>query len=316
VQKLICSYCGKEYKASYVPKVPYCSTECRKRDNTKVCPVCGKAFMPHRKTQMYCSKKCADEQRHQESSARRTRTCEVCGKEFVMPHPSGKARRGEIRAGMFCSNKCRGKWQAKQANGCVSPEDPFKKKYGFKEGACCRLYIRRCPHCGELFARGKKRKFCSDECGRNYWLPGGVGYEEELKRMREEYEPKPKTKQTCKQCGNSFMGHTTESYCSDICRRKAKQGRKAKRRAEKAGVYYEPVDPLKVFKRDGWRCQLCGKKLKPKHRGTYRDDAPELEHIIPWAQGGEHSYRNTQLACRKCNEEKGSEEMGQLRLFG
>lgn len=72
----------------------------------------------------------------------------------------------------------------------------------------------------------------------------------------------------------------------------------------------------KVFQRDGWRCQLCGKKLNPKHRGTYKDDAPELDHIIPWAAGGEHSYRNTQLACRKCNEEKGSEEMGQLRLFG
>ena len=110
MQKLICSYCGKEYKASYVPKVPYCSTECRKRDNTKVCPVCGKAFMPHRKTQMYCSKKCADEQRHQESSARRTRTCEVCGKEFVMPHPSGKANRGAVKEGRFCSRKCYGVW--------------------------------------------------------------------------------------------------------------------------------------------------------------------------------------------------------------
>lgn len=320
MQKLICSYCGKEYKASYVPKVPYCSTECRKRDNTKVCPVCGKAFMPHRKTQMYCSKKCADEQRHQESSARRTRTCEVCGKEFVMPHPSGKARRGEIRAGMFCSNKCRGKWQAKQANGCVSPEDPFKKKYGFKEGACCRLYIRRCPHCGELFARGKKRKFCSDECGRNYWLPGGVGYEEELKRMREEYEPQIKTEKICGQCGNLFMGHNRDRYCSETCRQRARRLIKRysnsnilRLHAEANGKRFNPID---VLVRDGWRCQLCGKKLKPKHRGTYRDDAPELDHIIPLAQGGEHSKRNTQCACRKCNQKKGSTPRGQLLLFG
>ena len=27
---------------------------------------------------------------------------------------------------------------------------------------------------------------------------------------------------------------------------------------------------------------------------------------LPWAQGGEHSYNNTQLACRKCNVEKGT----------
>jgi endogenous inhibitor of DNA gyrase (YacG/DUF329 family) len=104
-----------------------------------------------------------------------------------MPHPSGKANRGAVKEGRFCSRKCYGVWLSEKMT------DPVKKQYGFKEGACCRLYIRRCPHCGELFARGKKRKFCSDECGRNYWLPGGVGYEEELKRMREEYEPQIKT---------------------------------------------------------------------------------------------------------------------------
>lgn len=318
MQKLSCSYCGKEYEARYITKTPYCSRECRKRDKTKVCPVCGKSFISpgQRRSQVYCSKKCAYEQKHRESAAKRTRICEICGKEFVMRSMSGKANRGEIRAGIFCSIKCRGKWQSKQRNGCILPEDPFKKKYGFKEGAYCRLHIIRCPYCGELFVRRKKRKFCSDECKKNYWSPGGVGYEEAVKQKREKYEPKIKTEKTCSQCGNLFIGYDRDVFCSDICRQRAKQERKAKRRAEKLNVYYEPVNPLKVFERDGWRCQLCGKKLKPKHRGTTRDDAPELDHIIPWAAGGEHSYRNTQCACRKCNQEKSAHPLGQLRLFG
>jgi 5-methylcytosine-specific restriction endonuclease McrA len=32
--------------------------------------------------------------------------------------------------------------------------------------------------------------------------------------------------------------------------------------------------------------------------------------------GGEHSYLNTQCACRQCNQEKGNRGGGQLRLFG
>jgi 5-methylcytosine-specific restriction endonuclease McrA len=133
--------------------------------------------------------------------------------------------------------------------------------------------------------------------------------------MRDAYKRK-QVECTCKQCGDAFMGNSRGAYCSDVCRRKAKRNQKAKRRAVKLGVYYEPVNPVKVFERDGWRCQLCRKKLSPKHKGTMRDDAPELDHIIPWAQGGEHSYRNTQLLCRKCNGEKGAQAIGQLRLFG
>jgi len=89
-----------------------------------------------------------------------------------------------------------------------------------------------------------------------------------------------------------------------------------KKRAERLGVYYEPVDPIKVFIRDGFRCQLCGKKLIREDRGTRKDIAPELDHIITWAEGGEHSYKNTQCACRKCNRIKRVNSKGQLRIFG
>lgn len=82
------------------------------------------------------------------------------------------------------------------------------------------------------------------------------------------------------------------------------------------GVKCEHVDPFRVFIRDGWRCQLCGKKLKKENRGSIKEVAPELDHIVPISRGGEHSYRNVQCACRRCNGEKGSKVLGQMRLIG
>lgn len=275
------------------------------------CKQCGKGLTSRHQTK-YCSRACMHEylgrKRKEASEAKRRRVCRVCGKEFIMHHPSGKANRGEVKEGQFCSRACRGKWRS----GLSMP-----KVGGYKVGEIRQIFIKTCSVCGSLFvARWANRlPLCSSECrnidskNKYYENRGAI-----LKQIRDAYEPKVR-KQTCSQCGDSFIGHDRNVYCSDICRQKAKQGRKAKRRAEKVGVYYEYVNPIKVFKRDGWRCQLCKKKLSPKHRGTIRDDAPELDHIIPWAQGGEHSYRNTQCACRKCNQEKGAREFGQLRLF-
>jgi 5-methylcytosine-specific restriction endonuclease McrA len=128
----------------------------------------------------------------------------------------------------------------------------------------------------------------------------------------------------CIICGVMFVPvygkHSWRETCSDAC--SEEQGKRRKRRktsaykARKKSKVIELFDPFDVFARDKWRCQLCGRKLKKQHRGTKRFDAPELDHIIPISKGGEHSRKNTQCACRKCNIEKGAKELGQLRLFG
>jgi 5-methylcytosine-specific restriction endonuclease McrA len=71
------------------------------------------------------------------------------------------------------------------------------------------------------------------------------------------------------------------------------------------GAKIERVDPFVVFERDGWRCQLCFDPTPKEKRGTHEDDAPELDHVVALADGGSHSYVNTQCACRRCNIEKG-----------
>lgn len=82
------------------------------------------------------------------------------------------------------------------------------------------------------------------------------------------------------------------------------------------GTQTQFVSVQRVFERDGYRCQLCGTKTLKAKRGSYHPKAPELDHIVPLAQGGEHSYRNTQCACRACNVAKRDGAGGQLLLIG
>jgi HNH endonuclease len=68
------------------------------------------------------------------------------------------------------------------------------------------------------------------------------------------------------------------------------------------------VNIEKVFDRDGWRCKNCRVRSPRYLRGTSDLRAPELDHIIPLALGGDHDYDNVQLLCRKCNGAKGKLE--------
>lgn len=70
-------------------------------------------------------------------------------------------------------------------------------------------------------------------------------------------------------------------------------------RARAVGSKIVEVVSLSVlFSRDRAVCGICFKGVK-------RADAT-MDHIVPISRGGEHSYRNTQLAHRICNCRKGA----------
>lgn len=50
-----------------------------------------------------------------------------------------------------------------------------------------------------------------------------------------------------------------------------------------------------IFRRDGYRCQYCGR----------RSDTLTLDHVIPRHRGGEHMWTNLVTACPACNRRKG-----------
>ena len=81
----------------------------------------------------------------------------------------------------------------------------------------------------------------------------------------------------------------------------------ARHRARKLNATVEQVSRAVVYERDAGRCHLCGGKVNP--RGWH------LDHIIPLARDGEHSYRNVAVSCPKCNMSKGTKGGAQLRLY-
>jgi 5-methylcytosine-specific restriction endonuclease McrA len=136
----------------------------------------------------------------------------------------------------------------------------------------------------------------------------------------------------CAICGKAVgyeMG-APKKYCSDTCikvgrrtykkteaakaiKRAAKSRRRALKRGSKQAVR---IDPIKVFDRDGWRCQICGVSTPHKLRGTHKNRAPELDHIVPLSKGGPHTWGNVQCACRECNNLKSNKSCaGQMGLF-
>jgi 5-methylcytosine-specific restriction endonuclease McrA len=56
-----------------------------------------------------------------------------------------------------------------------------------------------------------------------------------------------------------------------------------------------PVNRREVLRRDGYRCQYCG---SPKNL--------TLDHVIPRAHGGQHTWENVVTACADCNSRKGA----------
>lgn len=120
----------------------------------------------------------------------------------------------------------------------------------------------------------------------------------------------------CPECDVVFVpARSNQTCCSSTCNSKrVKRIDKQRRRARERVNVTERVEARTVFARDKWRCQLCGTRVRRGHANT--PDSPELDHIVPLAHGGSHTYENTQCLCRQCNGAKGARTCGQLRLCG
>ena len=221
-----------------------------------------------------------------------TRICQQCGIEYEK-----KPKRNANEGNMFCSRLC-----SNVHKGAI-------RHMARLDMPSSSVFFKACNHCGIGFvARRNDRLSCSDEC----------------KRLHTSRLP---SKKLCACCGKEFKPvygcggvGAAMNCCSQQCRlvikKRSHSAQNTKREAKKRCVTVELVHTFKVFDRDRWTCKLCGCKTPKAKRGTYEDNAPELDHIIPLSKGGEHSYRNTQCACRKCNANKSATPLGQLLMFG
>lgn len=147
-----------------------------------------------------------------------------------------------------------------------------------------------------------------------------------LRRIAKYVERPRIVRKACSGCGDPVLGVLGYRKLCHTCKAKARRdynktpiGRAHKKKSKairrsRVAIYTETVDPISVFDRDRWICQLCGKRTPRRLRGLVDPSAPELDHIIPLALGGAHAWFNVQCACRECNGRKGAKVLGQTGL--
>ena len=88
-----------------------------------------------------------------------------------------------------------------------------------------------------------------------------------------------------------------------------------KRRALIRNNGYEPYSITDIFKRDKYRCQICGETVAKKLKWPNPWSA-SVDHIVPIACGGADAPHNVQCAHLTCNRKKWARPLGQMRLEG
>jgi 5-methylcytosine-specific restriction endonuclease McrA len=250
-----------------------------------LCPVCGKAKPERLK---FCSKEC----NWQSMRTRPTLVCKGCGVEFL------RRRRSAKDAQLYCSKPCYLRGRKRYASKAERKKAGKALEKAARRQRLGLDQLRTCAACAAEFTpKNRSQIYCRASC---------------------KIPKRPNC--TCKRCGKEFAPDYRDKrrqFCSERCRTAAYRPVGNDRlRAKRAGVAYERIERLAVFDRDGWHCQCCGVATPKRLKGTFGDRAPELDHRVPLALGGPHTYENVQLACRKCNQAKGGKKaFGQVPLF-
>lgn len=221
-----------------------------------------------------------------------TRPCSTCGSDFSYVR-MGKPRK-------YCSERCSRRAQR-------TPKARYQKV---------------CEGCGALFPAGISfARFCGRDC-----------------YSAHRYANNPGRQFHCVQCGNPFFSRqSTASLCGEICKRDFSRklallqhermgslrtdvgqpihaARRRKRRQD-AHATGEKFTRSEIFRRDGWRCGICGTQVLRRARWPH-PKSPSIDHITPLSEGGTHTRQNVQCAHFRCNALKQDGAGGQYRLFG
>lgn len=215
-----------------------------------------------------------------------TYICQHCGKEY---HPKERDRN------KYCSRECA------FAHRAAKPREATRVI---------------CVVCGREFEGRPNRKYCSDECKKS--MQCDEARERAIQKHSSEIEPIK-----CKECGKVFIpeyGVKRRKFCSEKCAQR-NESKAPSAKMHKGSV--SKARRLRVYKRDNYVCQLCGKPLMMDKADTLgygkpHPLAPTVDHIVPcsigkqmgWSNIEINSETNLQSAHFVCNVKKGNNIVG------
>lgn len=295
-----CERCGNTFAplGRRGRKPRFCSQQCRDKYFNGLKPLldltcrgCGKAFQTVNAGQRFCSRSCAQRCRQTKLACQRTHpTCRHCGKEYRPKQPSRKT---------FCSRGCAFAW--KKARAAKKPERTVKAcavcGRGFwprvaNQTTCCRACRRQRDHDRVNAAKAAKRRLPRQ----THCLVCGKGFIASVRGLKQLY--------CCRRC------------CKKAARKRERAYYRAQNRLHAAvRSLGENINPYEIFERDGWKCQLCGRRIDRK--AVFPDYlSAVLDHIVPISKGGLHTRQNVQCAHFICNSRRSDTGPAQMLLFG
>lgn len=177
----------------------------------------------------------------------------------------------------------------------------------------------KCNICGDVFERyacsvRQKRKIRCFNCERE-----ATKRKKDIQRNIRELNRKSskllESKQIsfsiCENCGKLIVGE--KKYCSQRCMNRKHEHIKSRKRKEKMknnGEVDNTITLDKLILRDKNICYICGKECDVGDVTFIRDQRiigllyPSIDHVIPIARGGTHTWDNVRLAHMICNSVK------------
>lgn len=164
---------------------------------------------------------------------------------------------------------------------------------------------KECPECGHTFTPSSREGiYCSHKC---FGISRRATHSKARKRQTSAIQMDLRI---CKACGAMFAparrdGITCSKACVAKVRRMRENRKSLKRFKWMEATKVEPIDPLDIYTRDNWTCQLCGESISQEV--AWPDPmSPSLDHIRPVSWGGHHIKSNIQAAHLICNQIKGA----------
>jgi predicted nucleic acid-binding Zn ribbon protein len=166
---------------------------------------------------------------------------------------------------------------------------------------------KTCLHCKRIFgAPQRNSRFCSRKCkdgARN------------ATNAQERLETKAQKPRSCLLCGSPIppTSRSDKKYCSETCGSAARinLGRMDRRLRVTDGTKIRFFRRSDIYKRDGWKCQICLEPIKPSLRFPDPNCA-SIDHIIPVSMGGTNRPENLQASHLRCNVSLGNRKVSSV----